>query len=59
MPEDLWADAIAVAEAQGAYCASRELNVNYATLKRRTEREVHKAYMLALPPAGVNDLRVS
>jgi len=38
MPEELWEVAVSLAEVDGAYAVARDLDLNYATLKRRLER---------------------
>lgn len=35
MPEDLWAEAVALARVGGAYAIARELELSYATLRKR------------------------
>ncbi len=37
MPEELWEEAVSLAEVDGAYAVARDLDLNYATLKRRLE----------------------
>lgn len=38
MPEELWAEAVALAEGAGPYCISRAVGVNYESLRARLER---------------------
>ena len=38
MPEELWEVVVSLAEADGAYAVARDLDLNYAALKRRLER---------------------
>jgi hypothetical protein len=38
MPEDLWAEAVALARSEGAYGIARDLELSYATLRKRLEK---------------------
>jgi len=38
MPEDLWAEAVALARSEGAYAVARDLGLSYATLRQRLAR---------------------
>ncbi len=35
MPKDLWAEAVALARSEGAYAIARDLELSYATLRKR------------------------
>ena len=35
MPKDLWAEAVALARVEGAYAVARDLELSYATLRKR------------------------
>ena len=38
MPEDLWAEAVALARVEGAYAVARDLGLGYTSLRKRVER---------------------
>jgi len=38
MPEELWAEAVALARSEGAYAVARDLELSYATLRKRLEQ---------------------
>ena len=52
MPEELWTEAVSLADELGPYRIARDLGVSYETLRNRMEREAAAGAVLAAGPAG-------
>ena len=52
MPEELWTEAVSLADDLGAYRIARDLGVSYETLRNRMERKAAAGAVLATGPAG-------
>ena len=52
MPEELWADAVALARVEGAYAIARDLGLSYASLRTRLARTTRPARRRRAQAAG-------